>query len=220
MIKISTGAFIYGEEQEEKMIDYDFLIDIFPVSNKEYKKFIDAAGYNNDDYWNTEGVKWKHRFSITQPAFWHIDELNHPEQPVVGVSLYEAMAYACWNGKRLPSEEEWERAARGTDGRKYPWGNEFEKKRCNTTESNYRKTTKVNRYPKGKSPEGCYDMAGNVWEWTNSFYDKAKDTYVLRGGSWGDGSGFCRCTTRFDNYPYLRYYYIGFRCVSSVFLSG
>lgn len=146
-------------------------------------------------------------------GYWTDEEFNLPEQPVVGVSFYEARAYARWAKKELPTEQQWERAARGTDGREYPWGNEFEKEKCNTAEYGSKRTTRVTRYPNGVSPEGCYDIVGNVWEWTNSFYDDNKDRYSLRGGSWGSIRDSARCVDRCGDDPDDRYNNVGFRCV-------
>jgi gamma-glutamyl hercynylcysteine S-oxide synthase len=130
---------------------------------------------------------------------------------VVGVSFYEAEAFAEWSGKTLPTEAQWERAARGTDGREYPWGDKFDGEKCNTAESGIGKTTRVTRYPNGISPDGCYDMAGNVWEWTASKLDE--NTMVLRGGSWVNDRDDARCAYRFRLHPFSRLLYIGFRCV-------
>ena len=103
-------------------------------------------------------------------------------------------------------------AVRGTDGREYPWGNEFDSEKCNTAESKIGKTTRVTRYPNGLSPVGCYDMAGNVWEWTSNWYDNEKTMRVLRGGSWDDFRVIARCVYRGRTHPNERSYSIGFRC--------
>jgi hypothetical protein len=211
MVKIVAGEFLYGENKEIRSIETPFQMDIYPVTNGQFAKFIEADGYENDEFWSEKGVKWHQAEKITEPKFWRDEKWNQPDHPVVGVSWYEADAFARWAGKALPTEVQWERAARGTDGRSYPWGNDFDSERCNTKESGIGKTTRVTRYPNGVSPAGCYDMAGNVWEWTDSKYDE--DRYVLRGGCWDLDRDFARCAYRYWVYPYYRYFNIGFRCV-------
>lgn len=210
MAEIPAGEFLYGDDKRTEMIEQAFFIDIYPVTNAQYEEFIQAGGYEQDDYWSEPGKQWKKEKNITLPKFWHDEKWNAPGNPVVGVSYYEAEAYAAWAGKRLPSEKEWERAARGTDGREYPWGDEFDSERCNTKESGIGKTTRVSRYPNGVSPAGCYDMAGNVWEWTSTDDDQRK---VLRGGSWNSPRDSVRCADRIRDAPDDRNSNFGFRCV-------
>jgi iron(II)-dependent oxidoreductase len=185
------------------------------VTNVEYKRFVDATGYRVPDHWQNGQI----------PR----GKENHP---VVYVSWDEAAAYAQWAGKRLPAEAEWEKAARGTDGRKYPWGNQFDAARCNTSESKVRDTTPVGEYsPQGDSPYGVSDMAGNVSEWAADWYDEnyyaqsptrnpqgppSGQYKVLRGGAWYSDKDFARVSFRDNVLPTFREGYVGFRCVKSV----
>jgi formylglycine-generating enzyme required for sulfatase activity len=232
MVEVPSGKFLYEDEKREENIERSFLIDIYPVTNAQYEKFIRAGAYTKqeilslpgrwgqgfyrEEYWSEEGRKWREENNITQPRYWDDAKWNQPDHPVVGVSYYEAEAYAKWAGKRLPTEKEWEKAARGTDGREYPWGDGFDKDKCNTNESGIGATSRVTRYPNGVSPYGCYDMAGNVWEWTDSWHEEEKQTKVLRGGSWSIGRGFARCAIRPGLNPDSWGFVIGFRCVRSI----
>ncbi len=210
--EVPAGKFKYSEDKHEETIEKTFIIDVYPVTNRQYGKFIEAGGYREGEYWSKEGNEWREQNRITGPKYWADKDWNQPEHPVVGVSYHEVEAYAAWAGKRLPTEKEWERAARGTDGREYPWGNEFDPEKCNTKESKIGKTTRVTRYPNGISPVGCYDMAGNVWEWTSNWYDDEKTMRVLRGGSWNYYQFSARCADRYRTPPYIRDSSIGFRC--------
>jgi len=214
MAEIPAGEFIYQDGKDT--IETPYKIDVYPVTNRQFEQFIKAGGYRGQDYWSPEGNKWLSTEEVSEPKYWKDDKWNQPEHPVVGVSYFEAEAYANWAGKRLPTEKEWERAARGTEGRKYPWGNEFDKERCNTIESEIEKTTRVTRYPNGRSPEGCYDMAGNVFEWTSSWYDESEKRRVLRGGSWNGNPGSARCAYRVRSNPLTRLLSLGFRCVRTL----
>jgi iron(II)-dependent oxidoreductase len=213
MVKVPAGDFKYGDDNRIVTIDEPFEIDIYPVTNAQFKAFIEDNGYGIDDYWSPEGLKRIREENITQPRYWDDEKWNQPEHPVVGVSFYEAEAFAAWAKKSLPTEEQWERAAPGTEGHKYPWGDDFDKEKCNIRESGIEKTTRVTRYPNGISPVSCYDMAGNVWEWTSSYHDKDKDTMVLRGGSWDFDAEFARCAFRERCLPVTGSFFIGFRCV-------
>ena len=216
MVEVPAGQFIYGEGEQQKneIIKEPYLIDVYPVTNDQYKRFVKAGGYQNDQYWTPEAVKWRYSETITAPLYWYDPQWNKSGHPVVGVSYYEAEAYAKWAQKRLPTGIEWERAAQGTDGREYPWVGGFDKEKCNTAESGVGATTRVTRYPNGTSPVGCYDMAGNVWEWTVSDY--SRDTKVLRGGSWALGQDYARCAYRYGVNPGSGSTDIGFRCVRTL----
>jgi len=213
MALILAGEFQMGSndgDSDEKPVHTVYLdafyIDKYEVTNAQYKKFIDATEYKAPYYWNDS------RF-------------NAPNNPVVGVTWYDAKAYADWAGKRLPTEAEWEKSARGgLVGKKYPWGD-------NVTHDN------ANYYDGGNgiSPVGSfksngyglYDMAGNVWEWCADWYDRnyyANSPIsnpagpssglhrVLRGGSWGNDNDNLRVAYRYNNDPARLSSNIGFRC--------
>ena len=146
-------------------------MDQVPVTNAQFKQFLVVTRYKPKDTTNF----LKHWRAGNPPKGLE----NHP---VVYVSLEDAKAYARWSGKRLPSESEWQYAAQGTDGRKYPWGDEFDSTRCN---NNLGHTTPVDAFPKGKSPFGVADLIGNVWQLTNDVYDNGSNYFgILRGGSY------------------------------------
>ncbi len=154
---------------------------------------------------------------------WDESRFNDPLQPVVGVSWYEAEAYCNWLKEvtareyRLPTEEEWEKAARGKNGKVYPWGNKFNQKRANTSESELGATTPVLMYPDGESDYGAFDLSGNAWEWTSSKYSEGEPYYVLRGGSYIFDRWSACCADRNGYDPFLWEWYIGFRVVASPF---
>jgi len=194
MVTVPKGPFLFGEKRVRELIDHDYWIDKYPVTNEKYRAFILAEGYGNQACWSPEGWRWKTKNNIIVPEYWNDNKWNRADHPVVGVSYYEAEAYAKWAGKRLPTEREWEKAARGEDGREYPWGDEFDKEKCNSAETDLKHTTPVTLYPKGVTPYGCYDMAGNVWDWCAGWYDEEKkDCCVLRGGSWFNDPEFPAC---------------------------
>lgn len=196
MVKVSKGRFLYGDDKVRETIDYDYWIDQYPVTNREYRAFVLAEGYENLQCWSDDGWKWKMENNLRFPKYWNDPEYGKADYPVVGVSYYEAEAYATWAGKRLPFEQEWEKAARGEDGREYPWGDEFDKARCNSSEAGIGHTTPVTQYPNGGSPFGCYDMAGNVLEWCADWYEKNGGFRVAKGGSWIGPPSFLRASFR------------------------
>jgi formylglycine-generating enzyme required for sulfatase activity len=222
-ILIRKGRFLYGsyEREDERPVrwedmDHDYYIDSCAVTNEEYCRFLNAMPPDREtlEKWiNLEGSWEKCRIKKENDKF--RVENGYDRYPVIYVSWYGADAYAKEMGKRLPTEEEWEKAARGFNGRRFPWGNEFDKNKCNTDESGIGGTTAVDKYLDGESPYGCYDMAGNVWEWTSSEYKGVKGIKVLRGGSWNDFRDDARCASRCWLNPSLRNFSIGFRCAGT-----
>ena len=201
MTKIPAGSFDFKvqgiEEEGENAIGVDvqypwetsprryhrqfvtlkaFFIDTYPVTNEQFKKFVDATKYHPRDDYNFL-KDWKNG---TYPEGW-------AKKPVTWVSLEDARAYAAWAGKRLPHETEWQFAAQGTDGRKYPWGNELNAEaippECKD-KNVLRPPTDVDAFPKGASPFGVMDMVGNVWQWTDEYLDEHSRSGTLRGGSY------------------------------------
>jgi sulfatase modifying factor 1 len=219
MVFVPEGEFLYGERKEIVNLPA-FWIDKTPVTNVEFTHFVQDTGYqttaeisgigcaNIHGKWeDITGANWRH------PCGADLGDITGiPNHPVVQVSWEDAMAYARWAGKRLPTEEEWEKAGRGVDGREYPWGNgKPNKKLCNYDKHEGR-TTPVGRFsPHGDSPYGCVDMSGNVWEWTST---AAAGGMVLRGGGWSHPAEYVRLILRSIHAPEERYDTDGFRCVS------
>lgn len=227
-VTIPAGEFIMGSEQydSEKPIQQmkveSYKIGKYPVTNTQYQRFVEVTGYQPPSHWR-DG----------KPLPW---QATHP---VINVSWDDAQAYCRWLSDelgttvRLPTEAEWERAARGANGREWPWGNTFDPNYANTWEGRSDwTTTPVGMYPLGTSPEGALDMAGNVWEWTatkwlenyanyatlvdNSPEADASVRRVVRGGAWYNRQYYVRAAYRFRITPDLRIYYLGFRVVLSV----
>jgi formylglycine-generating enzyme required for sulfatase activity len=193
------------------------------------------------DYWSEAGFKGDVTKQARITPNDYGEPYTLPNHPVVGVSWYEAIAFTQWLSEQisifnklwlvsggdvsfekqinaeklrvvLPTEDQWEKAARGTAGWKYPWGTEFDPYKANTSETGVRSTTAVGVFPAGISPYGLMDMSGNIWEWTSSFYDQS-GRCVLRGGAFYDNADNVRCAHRYWNRTVYGYTYLGFRIV-------
>jgi formylglycine-generating enzyme required for sulfatase activity len=214
MVLVPAGEFTMGsndypsEKPPHRVYLDGFHIDKYEVTNALYRRFMaatsrSAPSYSNDEQW------------------------NGASRPVVGVSWDDADAYCKWAGKRLPTEAQWEKAVRGTDGRKYPWGEQWDASKANSFESRLGETAPVGSYAGGVSPYGAHDMAGNVWEWVADWYDEnyykqspernpqgpgSGRSRVVRGGSWSGKPIGLRSSHRNGVTPDGRFFDIGFRC--------
>lgn len=222
MVLIPAGKFTRGsnhgdDEQPVRTIYLNaFYMDMFEVTVGQYARYLEAT-------------------DMEEPPDWSImNQPQHQRRPVVNVDWDDAVNYCKWAGKRLPTEAEWEKAARGTDGRIYPWGNEAPTRlHANYGRKdwdNHQALTPVGSFEAGKSPYGIYDMAGNAWEWVfdwygNEFYRKGPernpigpakgDTKVVRGGSWLYVPEFLRTSFRFNADPFGKQFGYGFRCAKT-----
>jgi iron(II)-dependent oxidoreductase len=212
----------FEREMPQRRVYLDgYWLDKYPVTNATYKAFTDATGHP---------IPWQSA-PLARPYNWDRSTKSYPEgkgdHPVVLVDWHDACAYAKWAGKRLPTEAEWEKAARGTDGRIWPWGNEWDSTLCNHGMGLSRGTTPVTAFQRAASPYGVVDMAGNVWEWTADGFDigyhrkssksnprSSGTNKVIRGGCWYDETPeLYRCAVRDEVGPGVWEMYRGFRCV-------
>jgi formylglycine-generating enzyme required for sulfatase activity len=297
-VEIPPGNFTMGSSEEDTEAYADerpehtpklppFRISRYPVTNAQYRPFVDGGGYDDPQFWTEEGWAWRQGaepdFSSldvlededlkksyrewilgrkidkrNQPFWWGDPKWGASNRPVVGVCWYEVFAFCKWLGAkfrqagshilkdeyilRLPTEAEWEKAARGPGAYRWPWGNEWQEDCANTKEAELNQTTPVGMFPKGLSGYKVDDMAGNIWEWTktrwgrksvfepdyNYPYDpkdgreeiSGPDLRVLRGGSWGSNQWGARCACRGRFIPDYFNYSVGFRVVVSLADSG
>lgn len=223
MVLVPAGEFTMGswtgdadERPVRRVYVEAFYMDTDLLTVGHYAKFLDATAHDVPPEWNI------------------MSRAQHRNRPVVNVDWADAAAYCTWAGKRLPTEAEWEKAARGTDGRTYPWGDEpptrFHGNMMKELWNNHMGLTPVGMFEAGKSPYGLNDMAGNVWEWVSDWY--APDSYktgpvrnptgpptgaykVVRGGSWGSGPEGLRAAERETHVPSFQGFGTGFRCAKT-----
>ncbi len=190
MVLVSGGVFLQGsphgvgnpDEHPQREVWLDsFAIDRLPVTNRQFQCFIDDGGYQRRELWNEDGWSWAHWGGHRAPFWWWGEPdggpaplpsgPDYPEHPVVGVTWFEADAYTRWSGKRMPTEAEWEKAARGSDGRCFPWGEQFDARYANTRDGSIGTLEHVGARPGQASPYGVLDMAGNCFNWCLDWYD-------------------------------------------------
>lgn len=195
MVLVAAGAFQFGAERIANVLPA-FYVDKYPVTNRQYGAFCRATQYRWPKYW-------------TDPRF------NGPECPVVGVSAADALKYCKWVGKDLPTEEQWEKAARGPDGRVHPWGDEpiTAAHACFGRDPETGGTAPVTASVKGASPSGAFDLLGNAWEWTATALDEGEGLQIVKGGCFSDPASLLRADLRLEAGAKDKFENIGFRCV-------
>ncbi len=184
-IKFETKEYDLEDIDIDKIEIRAFEMGKYPVSNRWFEEFISFGGYHDGKYFSREGNKWLKAAGALLPGAWNQRKYNCPNSPVVGVSWYEADAFCRWltqnrddgHEYRLPSEFEWQAAAAGEEKRKYPWGKEINPDKCNYHETEIGRISPVGIFEEGKTleKEGVYDLAGNVWEWTQTDYHNGKN---------------------------------------------
>ena len=252
---VPGGTFVMGTSTEPWALDNErpahevhvpgFAIDTTPVTNRAFLRFVEAGGYDQPQWWSAAGWAYQQRAELRAPLFWEFDgrdwlrrRFGHVEpfpgdEPVVHVSFHEAEAYAHWAGKRLPTEQEWEKAARfdPRTGRslRYPWGDEDPGPEHANLGQRHLQPAPAGAYPEGTAQCGARQLIGDVWEWTTTDfhpypgfvafpYQEYSEVFfgtehkVLRGGSFGTDAVACRGTFRNWDYPIRRQIFAGFRC--------
>jgi iron(II)-dependent oxidoreductase len=242
----STEAWALDNERPAHQVQVDaYFMDTVPVTNGSYAAFIDAGGYDDRRWWTPAGWEHRQRAGLSAPLFWSRDADGSwwrrsfgtmlpidPDEPVVHVCQYEAQAYASWAGRRLPTEAEWEKAARWDPvsgrSRRFPWGDGDPTSELANLGQRHLRPAMSGSYPAGASALGIHQLIGDVWEWTSSTfqpypgfeafpYDEyskvffGSDYAVLRGGSFGTDRSACRGTFRNWDYPIRRQIFAGFR---------
>jgi gamma-glutamyl hercynylcysteine S-oxide synthase len=254
-VLVHGGEFTMGTSTEPWALDNErpahqvrvapYVIDTAPVTNVAYRAFVEAGGYEQERWWSPAGWAHVQKAGLVAPRFWEREgdgwvrlrfgyrEPLPPDEPVLHVCFYEAEAYAAWAGKRLPTEAEWEFAARYDPAtgrsRRYPWGDEDPGAEHANLGQRHLRPASVGAYPAGASPLGVHQLIGDVWEWTSSDflpypgftafpYDEYSLVFfgpgykVLRGGSFGSDEVAVRGTFRNWDYPIRRQIFSGFRC--------
>ncbi len=206
----------YAKTPEDVTFSGSFQLSKHVVTNGQFSGFMKAGGYGERSLWHEAGWRWREENNVREPEYWRDSKWNGATQPVVGVSWWEADAFCRWAGCRLPSEREWEAAARGPHGWNYPWEGDWRPSICNSYEAELGVTTPVGIFPQSVAVCGAHDMAGNVWEWCDDKWnptdvDEPNAGRVLRGGAWYCDPVDCRSAIRYSHQPEDRPNFIGFR---------
>jgi len=235
-IPIPKGQTVLVHDEEvhpSNYLQHDTVFDVapfeiakYPITNAQYRVFIEAEEYLNNRYWTKEGKKQRDIYQWKIPLYWNDSLWNGDDYPVVGISWYEAVAFCLWLSDMtdehilLPTEQQWQRAAQGDDEHEYPWGNKFDHQKCNTSDEKLsHQTTLVYQYEgKCNSPYGVVDLIGNMWEWCLTDYVTGNQDIegipspIIRGGSWStSGTLFLTTNYRKGIYPHNRDNDLGFR---------
>jgi formylglycine-generating enzyme required for sulfatase activity len=229
-VEIPGGEFHYGHEDESDnpsqiLILPTFHIARYPVTFAQFQCFIDAADVDDDRWWAGMPEEVEAFGTVYRVREFGNQAFKYPNHPRETVSWYQAVAYTRWLSDKLgylialPTEEQWEKAARGTDGRRYPYGDAYDPMKGNTNDTNIGQTSAVGIFLAGASPYGVLDLSGNVFEWCLNHDDEPDQTgvdasgagRVLRGGSWDDDLDFARAAYHYGGDPDNRLSYVGFR---------
>ncbi len=239
LVTIPAGTAKLGDQEgDENEILRTIQIPTFrlmrrEVTNRQFAQFVRASGYRTTVEETGQGYVWGIRWQLAEGADWRRPQGQQSnlsglaDHPVVQVSAIDAEAYCRYYGLRLPSEEEWEYAARGPQGFRYPWGDTLTPESlaelsnagtyacCAASSADgFARSAPVGTFPHGRSPFGIDDMAGNVWEWTSSPFPDAPDDRVIRGGGWGNNPYCLRTAYRHGNPPHIGLDMVGFRCAA------
>jgi len=227
----AKGRISSEQPQREVCITEGYWIDEFEVTNAAFQAFIDDGGYTTREYWSDAGWNWLEDQNVDRLHYRCFETHENLDYPVACMSWYQAEAYANWRGGRLPTEAEWEYAARGPESLIYPWGNEWDTSRANVEDSS--SMMPVGSFPDGVSWVGAHDMAGNVMEWVSDWLDddysnlldqtenptgpESGTIKIEKGGWWGSNSVVARSAYRhFEDPPEYRDDHIGFRIVTPI----
>lgn len=202
--------------------DTGLVLDVYPVTVGRYREFVDEGGYDDHDLWDDASWEWRLREIISAPRWWdstesHWKNFGRDDQPVVGVSWYEAMAFCRWAGRRLPTRHEWQAAAQGNDARTYPWGDTWREGLVGNRDVGPRVTWPVGSFPESQGPYGHHDLVANVWQWTlDPWPPEHEETRqrVVVGGAWSSRNEHCRIDHHNAYFVDGRWSHVGFRTIS------